>query len=413
LRHRLHEEPDCQHGRIDTNHEAIIAVTDERALLAACEAGRAWMLDTIETLARIESPSDDKTAVDRAVDALADVGRALGARATRTAVADAGDHLSLEFGPPRAPGVPRLLLLGHLDTVWPIGTLATMPVARHDVVLTGPGVYDMKAGLVIGLQAVRALTAVGRLRASVRLLATSDEEIGSRTSRALLEAEAREADAVLVLEPGLESASPPLGGVKTGRKGVGEIRLEVMGVPAHAGVNPETGASAVHELVRQIAAIQALADPARGTTINAGVIGGGTRSNVVAERAWALIDVRVMAMDEARRLEDALRQLRPEDARITLTVTGGVTRPPLEPSEAGERLYQRAVVVARALGHDLPAGTVGGGSDGNFTAALGIPTIDGLGAVGAGAHARHEHVLIDALPLRAALLAGLIDRLSS
>jgi glutamate carboxypeptidase len=161
-----------------------------------------------------------------------------------------------------------------------------------------------------------------------------------------------------------------------------------------------------------MAAVQALADPARGTSVNAGVIGGGTRSNVVAERAWALVDVRVTTMDEARRLDEALRRLRPQDPQVTLAVTGGVTRPPLEPSEAGERLYQRAAVVARALGHDLPAGSVGGASDGNFTAALGIPTIDGLGAVGGGAHARHEHVRVEALPLRAALVAGLVDRLS-
>lgn len=388
-------------------------MTDDQALLAACEGAREWMLTTIETLARIESPSDDKAAVDRVVGALAAIATDLVARVTRIPVASAGDHLLIEVGPARADGVPRLLLLGHTDTVWPIGTLATMPVERRDGALTGPGVYDMKAGLVIGLQALRALDAAGRLRASVRMLATSDEEIGSATSRALIEAEAREADAVLVLEPALEGVASPLGGVKTGRKGVGEIRLEATGVSAHAGLNPESGASAVHELVRQIAAVQALANPARGTTVNAGVIAGGTRSNVVAERAWALIDLRVTALDEARRLEDALRRLRPHDARVTLTVTGGVNRPPLEPSGPGERLYQRAVIVARHLGHDLAAGTVGGASDGNFTAALGIPTIDGLGAVGGGAHARHEHVRIESLPLRAALVAGLIDRLSS
>jgi glutamate carboxypeptidase len=387
-------------------------VTGDQVLLAACEAEREWMLAAIETLARIESPSDDKAAVDRLVVALAAIGVECGGRPTRIPVGEAGDHLRLEFGPAAAPGVPRLLLLGHTDTVWPIGTLATMPVERRDGVLAGPGVYDMKAGLVIGLQAVRALAAAGRLRASVCLLATSDEEIGSARSRALIEAEARAAGAVLVLEPGLETAPPPLGGVKTGRKGVGEIRIEATGIPAHAGLNPEAGASAVHELVRQMAAVQALADPARGTSVNAGVIGGGTRSNVVAERAWALVDVRVTTMDEARRLDEALRRLRPQDPQVTLAVTGGVTRPPLEPSEAGERLYQRAAVVARALGHDLPAGSVGGASDGNFTAALGIPTIDGLGAVGGGAHARHEHVRVEALPLRAALVAGLVDRLS-
>jgi glutamate carboxypeptidase len=367
------------------------------------------MLAALEALVRIESPSDDKAAVDRCMDALAALAGEAGARVDRVAVADAGDHLRLVFGPPPQAGIARLLILGHADTVWPIGTLERMPVERRDGALHGPGVYDMKAGLVIGLQALRGLGE--RLAASVVFLVTSDEEVGSGTSRELIETEAARADAVLVLEPSLEQAAPPMGGVKTGRKGVGEFRLDVTGVPAHAGAEPEKGASAVVELAHQLLAVGRLARPDRGTTINAGVVGGGTRGNVVAEHAWAALDVRITAMDEATRIEHALTHLVPVDPRTSLHVSGRVNRPPLEPSPAGQRLYDRAAVVAHALGHPLPAGSVGGASDGNFTAALGIPTIDGLGAVGGGAHARHEHVRIDALPLRAALVAGLIDRL--
>jgi glutamate carboxypeptidase len=385
-------------------------VTDPRSLLQTCEGARPWLRDTLAQLTRIESPSDDKAAVDRCVDAVGAIARDLGAAVDRVPVTSAGDHLRLAFGPPAATAPARLLLLGHTDTVWPVGTLETMPVEERDGALHGPGVYDMKAGLVIALQALRVLGP--SLAASVVFLCTSDEEVGSTTSRALIEAEARRADAVLVLEPSLEAAAPPLGGVKTGRKGVGEFRLEVTGIPAHAGADPDKGASAIQELARQLLAFEGLADKARGTTINAGVIGGGTRGNVVAARAWAAVDVRVTSMDEARRIETALAGLRPSDPRVQIRVTGGVNRPPLEPSQAGQRLYDQAAQVARALGHELPAGSVGGASDGNFTAALGIPTIDGLGAVGGGAHARHEHVRLESLPLRAALLAGLIERLS-
>jgi glutamate carboxypeptidase len=390
--------------------DPIIAVTDPMTWLRACADDQGWMLAALETLVRIESPSDDKAAVDRCMDALALLAAEAGARIDRVAVAGAGDHLRLAFGPPPGSGTARLLLLGHADTVWPLGTLEAMPVARRDGMLHGPGVYDMKAGLVIGLQALRVLRA--SLSASVVFLITSDEEVGSATSRALIEAEAAAADAVLVLEPALEGAAPPMGGVKIGRKGVGEFRLEVTGVPAHAGLEPEKGASAVQELARQLIAVEGLACPERGTTINAGVIAGGTRGNVVAEHASATLDVRITGMDEATRIEQALTHLVPVDGRTTLRVSGRVDRPPLEPSPAGQRLYDRVAAIAAALGHPLPAGSVGGASDGNFTAALGIATIDGLGAVGGGAHARHEHVRIDALPLRAALLAGLIDALS-
>ena len=372
------------------------------------------MLASIEGLVGIESPSDDKAAVDRAVGALAVLGQDLGFRVERLPVGTAGDHLRLTIGPLRTAARRRVLLLGHTDTVWPIGTLAAMPCARRDGMLTGPGVYDMKAGLVIGLQAMRLWGAQSGAESdtAVTLLATSDEEVGSPTSRALIEADAAAADAVLVLEPALEQTAPPMGGVKIGRKGVGEFRLEVTGVPSHAGLEPEKGASAIQELARQLLAIQDLARPDLGTTLNAGVIGGGTRGNVVAEHAWAAIDVRVTAMEEATRIEQALTQLVPADPRVRLRVSGRLNRPPLEPSPAGQRLYDRAAEIAHALGHPLPSGRVGGASDGNFTAALGIPTIDGLGAVGGGAHARHEHVRIDSLALRAALVAGLILRLS-
>lgn len=385
-------------------------MTDPRSLLRAAEADLPWMLASLEMLARIESPSDDKAAVDRCVDALAVLGRDLGARVERIAVASAGDHVRLAAGPPPDAATVRVLILGHTDTVWPIGTLAAMPFERRDGVAHGPGVYDMKAGLVIGLEAMRLMGPAST--ASVVLLATSDEEVGSATSRALIEAEARSVDAVLVLEPALEQTPPPMGGVKVGRKGVGEFRLDVTGVSAHAGLEPEKGASAVQELARQLIALEDLARPDRGTTINAGVIGGGSRGNVVAEHAWAAIDVRITAMEEATRIEQALTQLRPLDPRTSIRVSGRLNRPPLEPSPAGQRLYEQAALVAQAFGHPLPSGRVGGASDGNFTAALGIPTIDGLGPVGAGAHARHEQVLIASLPLRAALVAGLIDRLS-
>ena len=307
-------------------------MTEPSSLLRAAEADLAWMLASLEALVRSESPSDDKAAVDRCVDVLAALGRDAGARVDRIAVAAAGDHLRLAFGPPPGAAPVRLLVLGHTDTVWPIGTLAAMPVERRDGALHGPGVYDMKAGLVIGLQALRLLGSVST--ASVVMLATGDEEVGSATSRALIEAEARAADAVLVLEPALEQTAPPMGGVKIGRKGVGEFRLEVTGVPAHAGLEPEKGASAVQELARQLIAIQNLARPDLGTTLNAGVIAGGTRGNVVAERAWAAIDVRVTAMEEATRIEQALTQLVAADPRISLRVSGRVNRPPLDRTDA-------------------------------------------------------------------------------
>jgi glutamate carboxypeptidase len=285
-----------------------------------------------------------------------------------------------------------------------------MPVREVDGRLHGPGVFDMKAGIGLGMLAARALATPGQSAVPCRLvmLFTTDEETGSDTSRAALEAEARRSAAVLVLEPSL-----PGGALKTGRKGCGDFELVVRGVSAHAGIDPSKGASAIRELARQILRLEQLQDPARGVTLNVGVVRGGTRANVVPDEARAWIDARVPTMADAERVGAALAGLRPELPGTTLEIRGGIDRPPLERTAEVMRLYHTARGVAAELGRDLGEGTTGGGSDGNFTAALDVPTLDGLGAVGDGAHALHEHVVIGDLPWRAALLAGLVKRLSS
>ncbi len=264
----------------------------------------------------------------------------------------------------------------------------------------------MKAGIAAAMLAMHALQESREATAHVVMLWTADEEIGSATSRVLIEETARAASAVLVLEPSL-----PGGAAKTSRKGVGEFELVVRGVAAHAGLDPDRGASAVHELARQVLAVEALQDPDRGITINVGVISGGSRSNVIADRASAQIDVRIRAMEDAARLEKVIRDLRPTRSSIHLEVSGGIGRPPLERSAAVVRLYEQARQIAAAIGRDLREGSAGGGSDGNFTGALGVPTLDGLGPEGDGAHAVHEHVVLEDLTWRAAFLAGLIESL--
>ena len=366
-----------------------------------CRDNAGWLIETIESLVRIESPSDDKTAVDRCGAELAARLEAIGGRVTRLPQRERGDHLRAEFGPDAAR---QILLLGHFDTVWPIGTLDRMPLAHVDGNLHGPGVFDMKAGIGIGMLAARALleTRVPLARRIV-MLWTTDEEIGSGTSRAIIEEEARRSDAVLVLEPSL-----PGGAAKTSRKGVGEYEIVVRGVAAHAGIDPAKGASAIHELARQILRLETLHDLERGVSVTVGRVSGGTRTNVVAEEARAFVDVRATTNADAERLDAALHRLTPVDPRTTLTITGGIDRPPLERTEKVVSLYRQACSVAEHLGSTLAEGSTGGGSDGNFTAAAGVSTLDGLGAVGDGAHARHEHVNTAALPGRAALVAGLI-----
>ncbi len=370
------------------------------SILEFCRSQHEWALDAFEALARCESPSQDKAAVDRCGAEIEKMVGEIGGRVERLARSSAGDHLRAEFG----HGAGQVLLLGHFDTVWPVGQIDRMPIVRRDGRLHGPGTFDMKAGIVIGLLGARALFVTGSPPANrVVMLLTTDEEIGSRTSRDVIEHEARKSRAVLVLEPSL-----PGGSVKTRRKGSGEFRLSVHGVSAHAGIEPEKGASAIQELARQILTLERIQDLDRGISVNVGLIRGGSRLNVVPDEATAEIDVRVPTMADASGVEAAFRALRPVGRGITLDVSGGIDRPPLERSPAVVRLYEIAREVAAALGHDLGEGETGGGSDGNYTAALGVPTLDGLGAIGDGAHALHEHVDLGSIPWRGALVAGLI-----
>lgn len=378
---------------------AVSPTATERALLDYCESHREWAMDTTLALARLESPTDDKAAVDACGRELQQRMEAIGGAVARLDQAAAGDHLRTEFG----SGESQVLLLGHFDTVWPVGQLARMPLEFRDGRLFGPGVFDMKAGIAVGLLAVRALAEVSPPPGRIVLLCTSDEERRSRTSRALIEEEARRSRAAFVLEPGL-----PGGGVKTARKGCGEFRLAVRGVAAHAGVEPHKGASAVHEVATQIVDLQRVRGLVPDVSLNVGLVAGGTLPNVVAEEAHAIIDTRVTAAAHMDRVIDFVRNRTPTVFGTRIEVTGGFDRPPLERTAAVARLYERARAIAGRLGHDLPEGATGGGSDGNFTAAVGTPTLDGLGAVGAGPHALHEQVEVDSLPWRSALLAALV-----
>ncbi len=366
-----------------------------------CRAERPWLLDTIKALVTYESPTLEKSAVDRCGRELAARLEAIGGRVQTLPRAERGDHLLAEFG----CGTSQVLLLGHFDTVWPVGQLDRMPLVERDGRLHGPGVFDMKAGIAIGMLATRALLETDtRLSRRIVMLWTADEEVGSLTSREAIEEEARRSDAVLVLEPSL-----PGGAVKTSRKGCGGYEVLIRGISAHAGIEPQKGASALQELAHQVIRINAFQDLARGVSVNVVQASGGSRSNVIPEEARATVDVRVPTMELAAEIDRAFAALAPVDPRTRISVTGGFDRPLLERSAAVMRLYEQARRAARELGGDLDEGGTGGGSDGNFTAALGIPTLDGLGAVGDGAHALHEHVEIDALPDRAALVAALIQ----
>lgn len=345
------------------------------------------MLPVLRGLVEAESPSDDPEALARCAGLVDELCRRfLGGPAERH-----DDHLIW-----RRSGERPVLLLGHYDTVWPTGTLREFPFSVEDGVARGPGVFDMKAGIVQALFALRdsATPAV--------LLLTADEELGSPSSQRLIEEEARRARAALVLEP-----SGPGGAVKIARKGVAHWRVEVAGRAAHAGLEPERGVNAAAELAHQVGAIHALARPDEGTSVTVTRLEAGTAPNVVPESAWCSVDARMWTAAEAERLEREMAALEPSLPGARLEVRGGLNRLPLERS-AGEDLYRRL----RDLGYDLPAAEVGGGSDGNFTAALGVPTLDGLGAVGDGAHARHEHVVLEELPRRAEMLSRLLDDLS-
>ncbi|HWI16174.1 MAG TPA: M20 family metallopeptidase [Vicinamibacterales bacterium] len=383
------------------------------SFLHYCRDQHEWLLEFVEALVAIESPSDDPVAVNRCGVELSSRLQAIGGDVTRISPASAGatveasakvgDHLRVSFG----SGPTQVLLLGHFDTVWPVGQLATMPLKREGGRLYGPGVFDMKAGIGLATLATRALLDATTLDAGrIVMVWTTDEEIGSATSRALIEAEAAKSSAVMVFEPSL-----PGGALKTSRKGVGQFEMIAKGVSAHAGLDPGKGVSAIRELARQIVAIDDLQDPANGVTLTVGTIAGGTRVNVVPAEARAVVDARAVTRADADRVQKAMRGLKAQIAGASLTVTGGFERPPLERTPGVVKLFEQAKAVAAEIGVTLEEGSAGGGSDGNFTAALGIPTLDGFGAVGDGAHAIHEHVDIDALVPRAATIAGLLARL--
>lgn len=361
------------------------------------------MIALIREMVECESPSDNPPAVKRFVDLVSSA--VAGMASARTFSGGRfGPHLLCEFAPRKAKE-PPILVLGHSDTVWPLGTLKQMPFGRNQGRLWGPGVLDMKAGIALFIFAMKALRELDSPPARrVRLLLTSDEEAGSESSRPLIERMARRSALVLVLEPGTGLD----GRLKTARKGVGAYTLTVRGRASHAGVDFSAGASAVLELARQISRIAGFTDPRGGVTVNPGVISGGTRSNVVASEARAEIDIRVPRLRDAAILERRFRALRPLDGRCRIEISGGLNRPPMERSPGIVRLFRQAQETARKLGVELEESSTGGGSDGNFTAALGVPTLDGLGAVGEGAHAPNESVLIDRMADRTALLAGLL-----
>ncbi|HEX2130097.1 MAG TPA: M20/M25/M40 family metallo-hydrolase [Actinophytocola sp.] len=353
------------------------------------------LLADIEELVRCESPSADLAAVARSAEVVARVGeRRLGVVPERV-VLDGRTHLRWRLGAEPS----RVLLLGHHDTVWPLGSLATHPCTVANGVLRGPGCFDMKAGLVLAMHAAAG-------RTGVTLLVTGDEELGSPSSRELVEDEARAAEAVLVLE-----ASAPGGALKTERKGVSLYEVAATGLAAHAGLEPERGVNATVELAHQVLAVTALADPARGTTVTPTLFAAGTATNTVSATGSFAVDVRVRDAAEQERVDVAMRGLRPNLPGARVRVTGGPNRPPLEPA-ASAALFALAGSLARDLGLPPPTGVaVGGGSDGNLTAGVGTPTLDGLGAVGGGAHADDEHVLVAALPDRLALVSALLDAL--
>jgi len=362
------------------------------------------LLKIVRELVEIESPSDDKSCTDRIAAILAQRFAQLGGHPHLHSAEEYGDHLQIDFHGARN-GKP-VLLLGHFDTVYPLGTLSAMPCRVDNGRLYGPGVLDMKAGIALMLSAIEALqTGHGRLPRPVTVFLVSDEEVGSCSSRKITEELARKSAGVLVLEP----AAGVRGAVKTARKGVGEYTLTVTGVAAHAGLDPGKGHSAIVELARQIPAISKLNDLKHGISVNPGVIRGGTRTNVVAAEAIAEIDVRIKSAKQATPLDRKLRGLKPIDKRCKLSVEGGINRLPMERNAGVIALYHKAQAIAKPIDWKLEEAAVGGGSDGNFTAALGIPTLDGLGALGEGAHALHEHIIISELPRRAFLLAGLIE----
>ncbi len=362
------------------------------------------MLDVLRNFTLAESPSTEKSAADRCAERIAGEWRKRDISVSLIQQQSRGNHIHAVWKPSGGGSKGQFLVLGHYDTVYATGTLAKMPFLVSKEKAFGPGVFDMKAGIVQALFALDTLQQTNTpMHKQVVFLWTSDEEIGSESSRKLLEEEAQRSDAVFVLEPSLG----PKGLLKTARKGVGEAELIVHGKASHAGLAPEDGINAVHELALQIAKMRGWNNPRRGVTLNADVIEGGTRVNVIAERARALLDLRALRISDMHALEKKLRALKPVLRGAKLEIKGGFGRAPLE-RKISAALFARAKKLAQQMGIKLGEGTAGGGSDGNLTAALDIPTLDGLGAVGDGAHSRHEFVFVNKMPERAALLAALL-----
>lgn len=360
---------------------------------------------TLRTIAELESPSFNKAAVDRCGVEIRRQFEMIGGKAATQPQLKFGDHLRIDFDGAR--GGKPVMLLGHFDTVWEMGTLAKMPVKTENGRIWGPGVYDMKGGIVIMMEALRLLKAKhARLPRPVTVWLVTDEEVGSDSSRPMTETIAKQSEAVMVMEP-----SRIDGALKTARKGVGDFTIKVAGVSSHAGVDFEKGQSAILELTKQIQKIAKFTDLKRGITVNPGVIRGGTRTNVIAESAVVECDLRIAKMKDAASIEKKFRSLKPFNRKCKLVVEGGVNRPPMERTKGVAALFGLATRIAKEHGYKLKEHATGGGSDGNFTAGLGIPTIDGIGCPGEGAHALHESIIIDQLERRVALVAGLIERI--
>jgi glutamate carboxypeptidase len=376
-----------------------------RALLAGARRKEPALIALIQTLVETESPSDSKSGVDACAALVAAHARSLGGRIKLHKQKAFGNVLEARFGQKSKSGASgRVLLLGHLDTVWPLGTLKTMPCRVAEGRLWGPGTLDMKAGAAMALIAIEMLAEARLLEREIVLLLNSDEEVGSPVSRPITEKLAAECAAVYVLEPAQGTA------YKTARKGTGNWRVQITGVAAHSGVDFTKGANAIRELARVVETVSGWTDLKRGLTVSVNVAGGGTKTNVIPSEAWAEVDVRIARKVDGPRIERKFASLKPVDQRCSIQVTGGINRPPMERTRGTVKLYQHACALAAELGFALDEAATGGASDGNFTSALGIPTLDGMGAVGEGAHASHESILLEHLAPRTALLAGLLAR---
>jgi glutamate carboxypeptidase len=382
----------------------MTSVAEPKSLLKRLTKQLPSMIRTLESFVRAESPSTEKAAADACARLIAAEWRKRGVPVELLEQKHRGPHLRITWAPGKTRPRSQLLVLGHYDTVYASGTLAKMPFRTAAGRVFGPGVFDMKAGIVQALFALDAIQGCGvAVRKKLVFLWTSDEEIGSESSRRLLETEAKRSDAVFVLEPALG----PKGLLKTARKGVGEAEIIVRGRASHAGLAPERGVNAIHELALQIVRVNEWNDLRRGISINAGLVAGGTRTNVIPDCARTVLDLRALRVDDMRSIEKQLRVLRPILPGAKLEVRGGFNRAPLERKYSVD-LFKRASSLAKQLGFTIGEGTAGGGSDGSLTAALAIPTLDGLGAVGDGAHSAGEYIVARTMPRRAALLATLL-----